>query len=396
MKRRFFLSGIALMISVVFYGKEYTASDHARFTILSCTSGPDLYSIFGHTAIRYEDTLNGKKVDWVFNYGTFEFSDDFYWKFAQGKLDYKLSLEDFGSFQQEYIYTGRGIFEQELILTADEKRKLFELLEENYQPENRVYRYDFFYDNCATRVRDIILKSLSRSAGFTYVYARPYTFREAIQHYLDHMPWSDFGIDLALGMPCDREVEKGQMMFLPDSLMKEFNYASAGTGALAARASELLPAEYELHDDTFFTPVIVFGLLLLLQFFAGWWWVRKGKTESPVDRVLLFVTGIIGVVVFFLWFLTDHTATRWNLNIIWANPLHLILVFMSWKKRWISLYMKFLVIILFVMICCWFFLPQTLHLAVMPMVIGLIYIGMRQWHPGFFIRKNLGTSPKSL
>ncbi|MFO0360025.1 MAG: DUF4105 domain-containing protein, partial [Flavobacteriales bacterium] len=212
--------------------KQYIASPNARFTLLSCTSGPDLYSIFGHTAIRYEDSLNGRWVDWVFNYGTFEFSDDFYWKFAQGKLDYKLSLEDFGNFQQEYIYTGRGIYEQELLLTVEDKRKLFALLVENYEPQNRTYRYDFFYDNCATRVRDIIRRSSSRSVEFTYVSAKEWTFRDAIQRYLDHMPWSDFGIDLALGIPCDRVMGKEDVMFLPDSLMNDFTYASYGDGVL--------------------------------------------------------------------------------------------------------------------------------------------------------------------
>ena len=378
------------------FAQQYEATEKSRFTLLSCTSGPDLYSIFGHTAIRFEDEINGNMVDIVYNYGTFEFSDDFYWKFAQGKLDYKLSMDDFSSFQQEYIYTGRGIYEQELLLSLAEKKELFRLLQENYKPENRVYRYDFFYDNCATRVRDIIVKAVDRPVSFTYEYDRAYTFRQAIQRYLDHMPWSDFGIDLALGIPCDRKMEKGQAMFLPDSLMLEFNYATAGDGALVSPAVEMLPAEYELGDDSLYTPMNVFGFFLILQIFFGWWKSKSGKLNTPLDRLLLFITGLVGVMVVFLWFFTDHTATKWNLNLLWANPVYLIFAFISWNKKWVKQTFMVLTIIDLFLVVCWFFLPQSFHLATLPIVIGLIYIGLRQWRPGFFIQPSLGTKSKTL
>ncbi|MFY7708309.1 MAG: DUF4105 domain-containing protein [Flavobacteriales bacterium] len=370
--------------------KQYIASPNARFTLLSCTSGPDLYSIFGHTAIRYEDSLNGRWVDWVFNYGTFEFSDDFYWKFAQGKLDYKLSLEDFGNFQQEYIYTGRGIYEQELLLTVEDKRKLFALLVENYEPQNRTYRYDFFYDNCATRVRDIIRRSSSRSVEFTYVSAKEWTFRDAIQRYLDHMPWSDFGIDLALGIPCDRVMGKEDVMFLPDSLMNDFTYASYGDGVLTSPATEVLPFEYELGDRSLITPINVFGLLLFIQILIGGIVFRKYRKYTPVDRLHMLLVGLVGVLVFFLWFFTDHTATKWNLNLLWANPINFILVFVSWKRSWVQAYFKWNTILLIILVVSWFFLPQRLHLAALPMVLGLIFIGLRSWRPGLFAKEKRG------
>jgi hypothetical protein len=368
--------------------KRYQASENARFTLLSCTSGPDLYSIFGHTAIRYEDSLEGRWVDWVFNYGTFEFSDDFYWKFAQGKLDYKLSLEDFGNFQQEYIYSGRGIYEQELLLSVEDKRRLFDLLVENYEPENRTYRYDFFYDNCATRVRDIIRKSSSLPVEFTYVRAQEWTFRDAIQRYLDHMPWSDFGIDLALGLPCDKVMGKEDVMFLPDSVMKDFSFASYGQGLLVKPVSEVLPFEYELNDNSLLTPINVFGLLFFLQLIIGFIIFKKKNSFTAIDRLLMLVVGLIGVMVFFLWFFTDHTATKWNLNLIWANPINFVLVFISWKRNWVKLYFKWNTLLLLLLVVSWFFIPQRLHLAALPMVLGLIFIGLRSWRPGLFIKAN--------
>ncbi len=370
--------------------KRYQASESARFTLLSCTSGPDLYSIFGHTAIRYEDSLDGRWVDWVFNYGTFEFSDDFYWKFAQGKLDYKLSLEDFANFQQEYIYSGRGIYEQELLLSIEDKRRLFDLLVENYEPENRTYRYDFFYDNCATRVRDMIRKSSSIPVEFTYVRAKEWTFRDAIQRYLDHMPWSDFGIDLALGLPCDKVMGKEDVMFLPDSLMKDFSYASYGNGLLAKPIAEVLPYEYELNDNSLLTPINVFGLLFFIQLIIGILVFKKKLAFTPVDRFLMLAVGLVGVMVFFLWFFTDHTATKWNLNLLWANPINFILVFVSWKRNWVKTYFKWNTILLLLLVACWFFIPQRLHLATLPMVLGLIFIGLRSWRPGLFAKAQRG------
>ena len=180
------LTIIVLMISFLpLRAEKIELSPKAEISVLTCSPGPDLYSSFGHTAIRIQDSINNRWVDVVYNYGTFQFTDDFYFKFAKGQLDYRLSRSSFGDFQYEYLMTGRGIWEQKLLITPAEKQRLFDLLEENYLPENREYRYDFFYDNCSTRVRDIIKKALENKVNFTYVYAEKSSYREAIQHYLN-------------------------------------------------------------------------------------------------------------------------------------------------------------------------------------------------------------------
>src|SRR5688572_22545933 len=233
-------------------------SSSAKVSVLTCTSGPDLYSLFGHSAIRFQDTIDGEWMDWVYNYGTFYFTDDFYFKFAKGKLDYRLSKTCFHDFQHEYIETGRGITEQDLKFSREEKQRLFVLIEENYLPENREYRYDFFYDNCSTRIREIIKKASGDEVHFTYVFPRQYTFREAIQNYLKYNQWGDFGIDLALGMPCDKIMENGDAMFLPDTLMKELSYASFSSDVLVAREEEILPQEYFPVEEGLLVPLNVF------------------------------------------------------------------------------------------------------------------------------------------
>lgn len=358
----------------------------ARWSMLTCSPGTELYSVFGHSALRLQDTLRGRWVDWVYNFGTFEVTDDFYLRFARGKLDYILSKSSFGDFQMEYITTGRGIQEQVLRLSQQQSTRLLQLLEENYLPENRVYRYDFFYDNCSSRLRDVLKKACGDSLQFTYITAQPYTYRQAIQNYLDYMPWSDLGIDLALGLPCDKRVEKEGDMFLPDSLMKEINFATNGSGALADLPEEILPVDVDWRVTEMWTPVRYFSLFAVIAVAWGWWALRRGRRITPLDRLLLFVSGMVGVVEIFLWFFTDHTATVWNFNLLWANPVNLVLAFISFHKpsaawmRWMKIYSGLLLIVL----AGWFFLPQKLHLAVLPLVLVLLFAMLRQVRPSFF------------
>jgi len=369
------------LLCLVFFAraKNVSLSPKAEISILTCSPGPDLYSSFGHTALRIQDSINGKWVDVVYNYGTFQFSDDFYYKFAKGQLDYRLSRSSFGDFQYEYLMTGRGIWEQKLMISLPEKQRLFDLLEENYLPANREYRYDFFYDNCSTRVRDIIKKAINNQVNFTYVYPERSTYREAIQRYLDFHPWSDFGIDVALGIPCDKVMEAEGAMFLPDSLMKELNFASHGDGPLVSRAEEVIPQEYESELDSSWTPVKLFSMILIIQLVLGWLF-RKKYTVNLFDRILMFAVGLVGVLVTFLWFFTDHQATVWNLNILWANPLLLVVAFLPsrmWKRMWWNIYG----IGALIAIIGWPFLPQQLHVAVIPLALSMIWVALRYLRP---------------
>jgi len=387
--------------------RAHRISDDAKFSLLTCTPGPDLYSLFGHSAIRYQDSSGTKWVDIVFNYGTFEFDDDFYVKFARGKLDYMLSVQDFPNFQHEYIMTGRGIYEQTLNLSQEQKQILYDLLEENYQPQNKTYRYDFFYDNCSTRIRDMIIRATSGVApdnlgfrapdssaisamnriSFSYVYPREFTYRQAIQKYLNFQPWSDFGIDLALGMPCDKKVIKGGYMFLPDSLMNEFHYAIIDDSPLVLVEEELLPQDYVPSVDTFFTPMMVMMIVLILHLISSFISLRWSLLIQMSDRIILFSTGLLGLFVVFLWFFTDHNATKWNLNLLWANPFNLYLAFLSINslsnkmRKWISIYF----VILTLTLIGWFALPQRFNLAVIPLVLSLIFTSLKILRPKVFL-----------
>jgi hypothetical protein len=365
-------------------------SDRARLSVLTCSPGPDLYSLFGHSAFRLQDSIGGRYYDVVYNYGTFLFDETFYVKFARGKLDYLLQSSTFEDFIASYEYEGRGVWEQELRLTSVEKQRLFELLQTNLKRENCTYRYDFFYDNCSTRIRDMLMRALSdvdtQPWGYRFValdslkhhspihfpYERPakQTYRQAIQTYLDFQPWSDLGIDLALGQPCDAAVGDYGLMFLPDSLMTELKFATVDSEPLCERPRQLLPVNFELSVNPWSGPTAVFALFLLVHLLLHITY-RKHSTFLFNDKLLFSVLGLLGCLIVFLWFFTDHTATRMNWNILWAHPFYLLLLFTS--KLTPQRVRRIIKVFLGLVICTLVFsplIPQSYHPAVFLLMLA--------------------------
>jgi len=375
-----------------------TLTPSAKFSVITCSPGPDLYSLFGHSALRLPDTLAGRPIDVVFNYGTFDYEEEgFYVKFARGKLDYRLQDEYFDYFLASYAQEGRGVWEQELLITPLEKQRLFDLLIENLQQENRVYRYDFFFDNCSSRIRDMIVRATAQEPndawGFRYVsldtllsinrieFTHPCaagtTYREAIQTYLDFQPWSDLGIDLALGRPCDDVIGDYGFMFLPDSLMRELKFASLDGQPLCAEEVEILPSRLQLTANPLTSPLVLFTLWLALHCWIAY---RNRKSTAHflwTDRLVLIVTAVVSLLVIFLWFFTDHSATKFNWNLLWASPLHLLLLFTKQKPRLTSAFAIINMIGCTAVILGYFLLPQSIHPAVIPLSLMLIITNYR-------------------
>ena len=338
---------LACLIFIVFAERaSATLNSHVgelpRMSLLTCSPGEELYTCFGHSAIRYTDTLNGEWVDLVFNYGTFEFSEGFYLKFARGKLNYMLTVEEFARFQQQYLYGGRGILENEFSLKAEQIRSLGILLIENAKKENKYFQYDFFYDNCATRVRNIVLKAFPEIQQNEKTFSNRPKFRHDIDVYLAHQYWADFGIDLVLGKPCDKVPEQGQTSFLPDSLQSNMMAWTINGQKVLGRTSEILPVDDSLFEKQSPTakPILYVTLSALLfagfSLYLGW----KKSVWNLSERMFLGFFGLLGIVLLIMWFLTDHTTTKWNFNVLWANPLLLSLAFvkMTSLKTWIRKY----------------------------------------------------------
>ncbi len=369
-----------------------TLSPQAQISLITCSPGDELYSMYGHSAIRVADPLLG--VDYVFNYGTFDFdTPNFYGKFVRGKLNYQLSAANFPDFLASYQYHNRSVYEQVLNLTPSQKSGVLRFLQTNYQPENREYLYDFFFDNCATRIRDVFKNILRDSLQFDNQVARKnQSFRQIVGMYQNPFPWADFGVDLAMGVPSDRKAKAPEYMFIPDYLADGFAKAtvqtSGGQKPFARPVTTLFQANQPVNlPDSVFSPLylcwFLFGLGLL---YTGWQYTRK-RRGYMVDSILFGLIGILGAVLLFLTTGTDHKAFAKNLNLLWAIPLHLPVAFLLLRKKkspFLKTYFLFTAVLMVVLVLAWRWLPQEYHPAFLPIVLllavraGYIYLTQRQ------------------
>jgi hypothetical protein len=366
-----------------------TDTSHLRISLLTCTPGEDLYSTFGHSALRVTDTLS--RDDIVFNYGTFDFDEPgFYTKFIRGKLMYYLSTEDFDSFKEFYQTENRGITEQVLNLSSSEKKNIKRLLLQNLENENRFYKYDFLFDNCTTRLRDLVEKAADTSVIFRNVLNRKTRFRELIYEYLDYndKQWSKLGIDILLGSKTDAIMTPRQVMFLPDYLMKTFDQSTIEHRPLVASRKNLYAVSLgNKHVDFITHPGFIFSLLFLIV--VGLSFSKNISVQRFIygfDGFLFFITGLIGVLILFMWFGTDHIMCRNNYNLLWALPTHAIAAFyIHTKKRDAANYFKLATIINFALLLAWFFLPQHMNTSLIPFIMLLIF---RSAIAGYNMKKN--------
>lgn len=375
MKKNIFLFLLLLLFAIGSHNKAIAQdSSHLRISLLTCTPGEELYSIFGHSAIRIMDSSS--VTDYVFNYGTFNFNDEgFYLKFIRGKLLYYVSVERFDDFVYSYQSDGREITEQLLNFSPEEKIAIQQWLIENLKEENKYYKYDFFLDNCTTRLRDILLKHKIPQAQLPAVMPANTTFRQAIHAYLDkgEKHWSKLGIDLLLGAPTDGIMTASEQEFLPDNLMHALD--SSKNIQLVSSSKKLYSLPNEGNQHGWFTPMVCFTILLCFILLIS---ISKSNiaiiTLQNFDRLLFFMTGLMGVILILMWVCTDHSMTKNNYNLIWALPTHMVFAFFTRSKnKIVKIYFLTTAILMSIVICGWFFIPQALNTALIPFVILLLY-----------------------
>lgn len=369
-------------------------SSRLRISLLTCTPGEELYSTFGHSAFRVTDSSRAFNDPWgdvVYNYGTFNFDEEFYAKFVRGKLLYYVSTEYFPDFKELYQSTNRGITEQVLKLSPQEKISLQHFLNENIKEENKYYKYDFLFDNCTTRLRDILKKQHDSNFTKTAVMPLGSTFRKAIHQYLDknNKYWSKLGIDILLGLPVDAVMTAEQMQFLPDNLMKSLDSSKQ---IMIVSSQNLYPVTDENTNGTLFTPFVVFSLLGIFIVLLGFIKTKFARVFlQRFDGLFFFITGFFGIVMIFMWTATDHTMTKDNLNLIWAWPTHAIIAFfVNSKKNWVKKYFKFTAVALMAVLISWVFLPQQMNNGLLPVILLLIYRSIKN----SVIITRPGLSPK--
>lgn len=311
--------------------------DSVEVSLLTCAPHEEVYSLYGHSALRWHDLHTGQ--DLSFNWGIFNFQKPFFvLRFVFGLTDYELGVTELQPFADYYRKWGAMVSEQVLDLTADEKMQLQRLLAENYRPENRVYRYNFFYDNCSTRPRDIIERCLDGQIQYAERQDFEPSFRRMIREKTARHDWATEGIDLLLGVRADRPTTRQEQEFLPENLQHDFDHATVyrpdgtTTPLVADRRVIVEPGVQVVEPDFLLSPVEVGIILLVVSIlvFVGEW--KRRKTFKYWDAFLMTVTGLMGCVLFVMLF-SQHPATTANLQVLLLNPVHLFFLPAVLRRR---------------------------------------------------------------
>jgi hypothetical protein len=352
-------------------------SENARISIFTCSPwAEEIYARFGHTAVRVKDDSLGINI--VFNYGHFDMSKpNFMLNFTRGHTDYYVGAEFFESFIYRYALQGVEVVEQVLNLTQEETQNLFNAMYINTLPENREYRYNFFFDNCVTRPRDLIEKYIQGTSQYP-ADKKVQTFRDLLHECTSLYPWFRFGIDLVIGSDADKPITLREKMFLPvyfQNALEETTVTRNGIISPILKETNIIlyieNEEDNRSERSLFSPIVIAFAILFLSIVISLMQRRKANARLPkiFDTILFFVAGICGLIVFFLMFFSVHPATNPNWNIVWINPLMLIFAFLFWVKPLRSIiycyhFINFAVLTLFLLL--WWFIPQQLPLATIP------------------------------
>lgn len=345
------------------------------FYLITCGTGTQgVYSYYGHSALRMK-TVNS---DVVYNWGVFDFNAPFFvWNFAKGRLDYMLYPERFTGFIDNYFDEQRYVLEQKINLDSREKRELIELVNINLRPENIRYRYDFFYNNCSTRIRDLLEKTL----GDKLVYPEADkselpTFRDKITEYQKQYPWYQFGTDMLLGTPTEQKAGFREKMFLPIEMMEELSASNINRSGvltpLLDQAEVVLDFPVQVHKAKFWlSPIFIFSFLLIIVILVTS--LLQTKVVYEVMDIFLFsVFALLALLMVFFNFFAEHSQTKWNFNIVWLNPfiiMCLICLIMGYPGKF---WFRLVFVLSAVFLVSSFFLPQVFNLANYPLVLILL------------------------
>ena len=297
-------------------------SEESKVVMFTAGPGLELYAGFGHSALWISDPVN--KVDRLYNYGTFDFdTPNFYGKFVRGKLDYILSVYPFRYFIEDNSSSKRLVTGQLLNLNLAEKQRMFEYLENNALPEHCFYKYDFLWDNCSTRIRDVLTKTIDGKLDFNTRDVN-ISFRKMLYPYLTYTPWTKFGINMILGLPSDRKATPWEYMYLPESMRIAFAGATIESNGvkrkLVTEERQYLPCRLTFTNNKFDDPIPVFSMILLVIVLITLYEWKKNMRFKWMDYILFTISSIAGLFLFFMWVGTDHAATAKNMNVLWLFP----------------------------------------------------------------------------
>ena len=370
------ITTLLLLLLTLSSSAQLQLTEASEISVLSIGPGHLLNDSFGHSAIRVKDPLYN--FDVVFDYGRYDFeAEGFYLNFTRGKLDYLIGRSAFADFLSLYEYQNRRVQEQQLNLSTKQKTAFYYFLTENIKPENKFYPYDFFYNNCATKITDAIESILGDQ--ITYLPDSTFkqeTFRNLIRSDLNQNSWGSLGIDVALGSKIDQTATVKEHLFLPKNIYLLLENARIGSTDLKiVKKSKILnPSTFVKATEGFGSPLAILSLVAFAILFVTYNDHKKNKRSKWLDVSLFAVTGFIGLVLLLLWFATDHTATADNYNLLWAFATNLLFIPSILKTRLTNRgikYIVFLVILLALMLLHWITGVQSFAIGLIPLLIAI-------------------------
>lgn len=325
------LTFILSVVNATVGAQSMTNPDRIQISLLTCSPGKEVWAQYGHTAIRYYDKESGK--DLAINYGIFSLDQTYFIpRFVLGMTDYRMGVQPMDMFLAQYSYEGRGVVEQVLNLSAEDKEVIYKALQENMKPENVVYRYNYFFDNCTTRARDMLVNHLHGKVVYPPA-EEDATFRSMIHKWNNKYEWSQFGEDLLLGVNADRKTTKSEQQFLPENLRSDFDKATYNGKPLVKETNVLLDAETEVAEPVFpLSPLsiaLIFATISLVMMLFSY---RRQQVYWAWDLALMLTSGLMGII-FFVMIFSQHPCVSLNFILLFFNPLPLFFLYSTIKKK---------------------------------------------------------------
>ena len=325
------LTFILSVVNATVGAQSMTNPDRIQISLLTCSPGKEVWAQYGHTAIRYYDKESGE--DLAINYGIFSLDQTYFIpRFVLGMTDYRMGVQPMDMFLAQYSYEGRGVVEQVLNLSAEDKEVIYKALQENMKPENVVYRYNYFFDNCTTRARDMLVNHLHGKVVYPPA-EEDATFRSMIHKWNNKYEWSQFGEDLLLGVNADRKTTKSEQQFLPENLRTDFDKARYNGKPLVKETNVLLDAETEVAEPVFpLSPLsiaLIFAVISLVMMLFSY---RRQQVYWAWDLALMLTSGLMGII-FFVMIFSQHPCVSLNFILLFFNPLPLFFLYSTIKKK---------------------------------------------------------------
>ena len=372
--RKVFLIIIFFCSQFIHPNKSLIEEDDYQISILTVGPGIDLVDAFGHTGIRVIDKKNN--LDLVFNFGIYDYnSPNFYSNFFKGRPVFSLGINRFNDFFDSYVKQNRKVYEQIIKISNERKKIIVESLIQNSKEENKFYVYEYFDDNCSTRVADILINEigefkvdLNKKTKFSY--------RELIHSKIGNNSIGSLGIDLCLGSKIDKKITTRQTFFLPEKLKEFLDIIEDNNPNLVETKLLYSPNDTNSYkQQNIFKPLWVSLLISIVIIWLTFKDFKRKKQTKILDILILTNLSIIGMLIGYLWMFSNHSNGSMNLNILWANPLSFILIFHFFsnkKSKLTRLFLSFLIISIFVVIVFWVIQLQIFNLSIIPLLIGFL------------------------